>query len=764
MSAEVGSFMQSDVNVPVPNDDITAPTADAMLAAVQMPKVLAAPTPARPIPLFNREYSWIEFNLRVLSEAEDNNVPLLERLKFAAITSSNLDEFIMVRVGGMRDLVVANVADRSADGLTPKQQLKGIRERVRALLDRLHVALSSSIFPKLETHQIRIEPFNALTPVEQDSLRSEFERNIAPILTPLALDPGHPFPFLPNLTITLAVQLETSRGDEHMAFIRVPPSLPRWIQVDDTTRFVPLESLIADNVGSFFPGLRVRKVTPFRILRNADFSIREEEVENLLQSVEAELRRRDRREAVSIEIAADADDPLVELLTRNTGIAADDVIRNAGLLRLSDLMQIYLRVKKKDLKDPPFNPRIPAQLASSEDIFSIIRTGDILLHRPYESFSPVVEFVQSAAQDADVVAIKQTLYRTDEGSPIIEALIAAAGTGKQVTAIVELQARFDEQKNIAWARRLENAGVQVVYGLVGIKTHCKLCLVVRRESGELRRYVHLSTGNYNARTAQLYTDIDLFTCEPTFGEDATQLLNLITGFSISSVQEVFEHQVTDLHWKRFVISPIDYHLWVIAQIEREIEHAKNNRPAGIVAKLNALVDPVVIDALYRASTAGVKIDLIVRGICCLVPGLDGVSNNIRVLSVVDRFLEHGRIFSFQNGGEAEVWVSSGDWMPRNFFRRMELTFPILDPHIRRRIVDEILGTSLADNIKGWRLQPDGTYKKRKPNASKPALRSQDRFIEITRSESVRIGPYEEVIGKPGSMRRKAKRHKKKDKK
>jgi polyphosphate kinase len=747
--------------VPADSQSTTASSTESAQNVVAL-KVPTAPQPARSIPLFNREFSWLEFNQRVLSEAEDPKVPMLERLKFVSITASNLDEFIMVRVGGLRDLVAANVAERSADGLTPKQQLKGIRERVRILLERLYAAFDANAV-KLAAHDIRIDDFSAFSDEEKAILRAEFERNIAPILTPLALDPGHPFPFLPNLTVTLAVQLETTRGDEHVAFVRVPPLLPRWIALEGTTRFVPLESLIAANLSSFFPGLRVRKVTPFRILRNADFSIREEEVENLLQSVEAELRRRDRKEAVTIEIAADADDSLLDVLTRNTGVLKEDVILNRGLLRLSDLMQVYLKIRKPSLMDPPFNPRIPLQLATSDDMFSIIRTSDILLHRPYDSFTAVVEFVQSASVDPDVVAIKQTLYRTDEGSPIIEALVAAAAAGKQVTAIVELQARFDEMKNIAWAKRLENAGVQVVYGLVGIKTHCKLCLVVRREGDELRRYVHLSTGNYNARTGRIYTDIDLFTCEPGFGEDATQLINLITGFSISSVQEVFENQVNDLKWKRFIVSPIDYHLWVVRQIEREIAHAAAGRPGRIVAKLNALVDPAVIDALYRASEAGVKVELIIRGICCLVPGVPGVSDNIRVISVIDRFLEHARIFAFDNGGNPEVFVSSGDWMPRNFLRRMEATFPILEPALRDRVLKEILATSLSDNVKGWRLQPDGSYKRRKAGEGKVSVRSQERFIEIARSEAVRIGSYEESLRKPASIRRKVKRHKRKDK-
>jgi polyphosphate kinase len=431
------------------------------------------------------------------------------------------------------------------------------------------------------------------------------------------------------------------------------------------------------------------------------------------------------------------------------------------LPKLGDLMEIYTAIGKPSLKEPSFNPRIPAQLATTEDIFSIIRKGDVLLHRPYDSFGPVIEMVQTAAQDPDVVAIKQTLYRTDTPSVIVEALAEAAQQRKQVTAIVELQARFDEAKNITWARRLEEAGVQVVYGLVGIKTHSKICLVIRREGADLRRYVHLSTGNYNARTAKQYTDLDYMTVDDGFAEDASQFLNLLTGYSIATVQDIFENNVPGLEWKRLIVAPIAYHSWALKMIERETKNAKDGKPAQIIAKMNALVDPTVIEALYRAGQAGVKIDLIVRGTCCLVPGAAGLSENIRVISVVDRFLEHSRIFLFRNGGQTEVYLSSGDWMPRNFFRRIELTWPIISDRLRARVEDQILSTSLVDDVKAWRLQPDGSYKRRTPD-EKP-VRSQERFIEIARAESVRVGPYEESLAKPATYRRKAKRQRKKEK-
>ena len=724
-------------------------------------KVPAIAVPAEPVRLFNREFSWVEFNRRVLAEAQDSTVPLLDRVKFLSIASSNLDEYLMVRVGAIRELAATGIQDRSPDGLTPKQQIKGIRERVHALMTDMYRTLDD-LLPELRKAGIRIEAFSDLTKKEEAALREHFEKHIAPILTPLAVDPGHPFPFLASRALNVAIQLESDRGESHVAFIKVPPLLPRLIPIPDGgTRYVAIESLIEVHLSRFFPGLIARRVVPFRVMRNADILLQEDEVQDLLMSVESELRRRDRKEVVWIEIAAGADEALIRLLAAATHAPAEDIFFTPQLVKLNDLMEIYRHVGKSSLKEPVFNPRIPSQLASSEDIFSIIRKGDVLLHRPYDSFTAVVEFVQSAADDPDVLAIKQTLYRTDTGSPIVEALAQAAQRGKQVTAIVELQARFDEMKNIAWARRLEEAGVQVVFGLVGIKTHSKMCLVVRREGDALRRYVHLSTGNYNATTAQIYTDIDLLTTDEAFGEDASQFMNLLTGYSISSVQEIFDKQVPGWSWKKLVVAPMDYHDWALRMIDREVRNAREGKPAEIIAKMNALVDPTVIDALYKASQAGVHIELIVRGICCLVPGVSGLSENIRVISVVDRFLEHTRIFLFRNAGQTEVYVSSGDWMPRNFFRRLEVTYPIVSPKLLARIEEQILATSLSDNVKAWKLQPDGTYRKRGQTGS--PVRSQERFIEIARSEAVRVGPYEESITKAGAYRRKAKRHRKKEK-
>ena len=698
------------------------------------------------IPLFNRELSWLEFDRRVLAEADDAGVPLLERAKFLSIAASNLDEFLMVRVGAIRQLIASGVREKSVDGMTPKQQLKAIRDRVKALQRDMYRVLAT-LLPELREAGVRIERASALTKRQQAALSEEFHAHVAPVLTPLAIDPGHPLPFLSSGALNLAVILAAG-GETHTAFIKIPKLLPRFVAVPGTTqRFLPIEDLVRVHAAYFFPGLDVREVVPFRVMRNVDLLLREDEIEDLLQSIETELRMRERKEVVWMEVSRDAGEGVVAMLQREMEVAREDVFLTPGLPKLGDLLEIHNRIGTPALKDEPYNPRIPVELASREDIFSIIRTGDVLLHRPYDSYAAVVELVQSAADDPDVVAIKQTLYRTESGSVVVEALARAAEKGKQVTAIVELQARFDEERNIAWARRLEESGVQVVYGMVGIKTHSKVCLVIRREAGELRRYVHLSTGNYNARTARLYTDLDLLTTDRELADDAAQLMNLLTGYSTATAQELFADGAPSWTWRRLIIAPTDYHRWALRMIERETENARNGKPAQIIAKMNALVEPRVIAALYRAADAGVKIDLIVRGVCCLVP-----RENIRVASIIDRFLEHSRIFLFRNAGKTEIYSTSGDWMPRNFFRRIETTWPILSPQLRDRIELQILGTCLADDAKSWKLQPDGTYRKRRPGAR--PIRSQQRFIEIARAEAVKLaGRYEEN----GARRKKRKK-------
>jgi polyphosphate kinase len=735
--------------------EITLPV-DVVPVPVPVPE--APPAAAGPsVPLFDRELGALSFNERVLAEAQNPSVPLLERVKFLGICAHNIDEFFMIRVGQIRDLIAANVpADPFGNGL---KRLQAVRDGARSLLRAIYRCLGEELIPALRKEGIRIERVADLGKKERAFVEDYFSRDLEPILTPLAIDPAHPFPFIANLSLNLALQVESERGERHVAIIKIPETVPRLVPMPERTRFVLLEDLISSQVHRFFPGLKVCSVATFRVIRNSDLDIKEEDMQDLLKSIESELRRRERREVVWLEIEQGVDDPLLALLAGATDSSPDDIFFAPGPLKLGDLQQLYAQIPNPELKEAPFNPRMPAELATSDDIFSIIRRGDLLLHRPYDSFTAVIEFVQSAAEDPGVVAIKQTLYRTDFGSPIIAALSAAARAGKQVTAVVELQARFDERKNITWAKTLEEAGVQVVYGIVGYKTHCKVCLIVRREGGVLRRYVHLSTGNYNAVTGRLYTDVDLFTCNPDFGADAAQLMNLLTGFSVAGVQELVEARGSALKWREFVVSPMDYQRWTIRMIDRETENAKEGKPASIVAKMNALVDPAVIEALYRASRAGVKIDLLVRGICCLVPGVQGTSMNIRVISVIDRFLEHSRIFQFANGGAQQVWISSGDWMPRNFLRRIETTFPVLDAAVAKRISEQILPISLGDNVKAWTLGPDGTYRRRTPGDQRP-LRSQETFISIARADSVSVGPYEESIRDPKSFRRKAKKKKK----
>ncbi len=697
------------------------------------------------IPLLNRELSRLDYNRRVLAKAEDSSVPLLERLRFLTFCSSNLDEFFMVRVGATRDLIDAGIDEPTPDGLLPVEQMNAIRQRTRELLADMYRCLNDQLLPELRGRGIIVESFRDLGPAEQKKLTDEFRERIGPVLTPLAIDPGHPFPFVANLSLNIAVTVESGRGGEHVVLFKLPPLLPRFIPVGDG-RFVPVGSLVIAHLDHFFPALKVRGAVLFRVIRNSELSIDRDEVEDLRDSVEAELRRRERKQVVSLEIDARADDDIVRLLVAGTRTREEDVYRVPGFLKINDLADLCDRVDTPALFYPPFNPRLPQRLATPADIFSIIRERDVLLHRPYDSFTAVVELLHAAATDPAVVAIKQTLYQTDEDSPVIDKLVLAAQGGKQVIVVIELQARFEERRNIALAARLQDAGAQVVYGLVGIQAHAKVCVVVRSEADGLRHYLHLSTGNYNVDTARVYTDIDLLTANDAFGRDASQLLNVLTGFSTSSLTQVLDRHGARPLWTHFIIAPFDYHRELVAKIERETKNAKEKRPARITAKLNSLVDPVVIDALYRAADAGVKIDLIVRGICSLVP-----RENIRVISIVDRFLEHSRIIRFENGGTPELFLSSGDWMPRNFIRRVEVMFPLLDGAVREG-VEQILEISLQDAASSWQLQPDGSWIPRRGGLS-----SQDRFIQIARAESVALGPYEEAIEQAVKIRRKARR-------
>jgi len=710
------------------------------------PRIAVQVGTTKTLPLLNRELSRLDYNRRVLAKAEDPAVPLLERLRFLAFCASNLDEFFMVRVGATRDLIDAGIAERSPDGLLPTEQMAAMRARTRELLADLYRCLNERLLPQLKENGVVIEEFANLAADEQVRLTEYFRDKIAPVLTPLAIDPGHPFPFVANLSLNVAVTIESARGGEHLVLLKLPPLLPRFIRVGESTRFVPIGSLVMAHLDQFFPTLELRGAVLFRVIRNSELSIDRDEVEDLRDSVEAELRRRERKQAVCLEIDDRAADDIVRALTSGTRVREEDVYRVQRFIPIRDMIDICDGVDLPALSYPPFNPRLPLRLATTADIFSIIRERDVLLHRPYDSFTAVVELLHAAATDPLVVAIKQTLYQTDEDSPVNDKLVMAALNGKQVTVVIELQARFEEKKNLAMAARLQDAGAQVVYGLVGIQAHAKMCIVVRQEEGGLRHYVHLSTGNYNVDTARVYTDLDLLTAKEEFGQEASQLMNVLTGFSASSLAQVLERPGARPQWKLFLIAPFDYQRVLVSKIERETKHAKEKKPARIAAKLNSLVDPIVIDALYRAADAGVKIDLIVRAICSLVP-----RENLRVISIVDRFLEHSRLIRFENGGAPEMHLSSGDWMPRNFTRRVEAMFPLLDTHVRER-AEKILELSLADAASSWELQPDGTWQPRRGGIS-----SQERFIEITRAEAVPLGPYDAAIEQAPRIRRKARR-------
>jgi polyphosphate kinase len=674
----------------------------------------------------NRELSWLEFNARVLAEAEDPNVPLYERLKFLSIVTLNLDEFFMVRVAGLKQQLSGEVEEVPPDGMMPQEALGAISARAHALLDAQYRCWKNDLVPGLAREGVMIVKPADLAPEELAALDASFKNDIFPVLTPIAIDPGHPFPHLRNKSLNLGVMFAREHDVSEPGFgvVQVPAMLPRVIPVKYAgarNAFVLLEDLIARHVREIFPVLRLRGSYAFRVTRNWDLEIDEEEAEDLLQTIQQELRRRDRGNAVRLEVSGEVLPGSLARLCKALKLdPVEDVYHVDGPLNFADLARIVVRDERRELRDEPFSPQIVPPLRESDDLFATIREKDILLHHPYESFDSVMEFIARAADDPQVLAIKQTLYRTSGDSPIIKALARAAETGKQVTAIVELKARFDEESNIQWARTLEQAGVHVVYGLLGLKTHAKAALVVRREKDKLRRYVHLSTGNYHPATARLYTDLSLFTAREEIGQDATALFNLLTGYSAPA------------KWNALVVAPLGLHEAVLGLIRREADHARAGRPAGIVAKFNALVDRDVIEALYAAAQAGVPITLLVRGICCLRPDFPGVSERIQVRALVDRFLEHSRVAWFKNGGNDEVFISSADWMPRNFHRRVEVMIPIFDPAIKDRLINEVMGLSRADTLKSWTLRSDGSYHRVVPHPGEPTMRCQTRFIELAR--------------------------------
>ena len=686
-----------------------------------------------PLLYLNRELSWIEFNARVLAEADNELVPLLERLKFHAIVASNLDEFFMVRVAGLKQQLTGEVGELAADGLTAHEQLGKISVRVHDLIGQQMASLMGGLLPALAADGtfILVKP-DALPPDAITSLDERFHNEVFPILTPIAIDPGHPFPHVRNKSLNLGVMF-SREGETEPGFgvVQVPMMLPRLLEVPGLKTetgqsarhsFVLLEDLIARHVGTIFPGVKLKGVYTFRVTRNFDLEIDEEEAQDLLQTIQQELRRRERGAAVRLEVAGEPTPNSLNKLVKALKLDPDRDVYRSPLLNVADLTSWVSRDERRDLRDEPYHPQVVPPLRDPEDIFAAIRENDILLHLPYESFDPIVELISKAAEDPDVLAIKQTLYRAGGDSPIVKALARAAETGKQVTAIVELKARFDEESNIQWARTLEQSGVHVVYGLLGLKTHAKCLLIIRRErGGALRRYVHFATGNYNTGTARHYTDVGLLTARPSLGADASSLFNLLTGYSAPA------------KWNSLIVAPLGLHEATLGLIAREAEHARQGRPARIVAKMNALVDEDVIEALYRASQAGVPISLLIRGICCLRPNVPGVSDNIEVRAIIDRYLEHGRIFHFSNAGKDEVYIASADWMPRNFHRRVEVMVPIEDPAIRARLID-ILGVSFSDNVKAWTLEPNGTYTRTQAKPGAPIVRSQQRFVELTRDK------------------------------
>jgi polyphosphate kinase len=670
----------------------------------------------------NRELSWLAFNARVLAEAKDPEVPLLSRLKFLCILSSNLDEFFMIRVAGLARAVLAGDNGESSDGRTPQRQREEIAAEAHRMIDEASAVYRDEIRPELARQGIRLMEIPELDAAQLDRVREFFHRDVFPVLTPLAVDPGHPFPHLFNKTINLAVMLEREDGPENFGIVQVPRTLDRLVRLpapEGEHHFVMLGDVIRMHLPDLFPGYIVRSAHGFRVTRDGDLAI-EDEDDPLLYAIERQLRQREWGIAVRLEVEEGMPETVERTLKNAVGVEDLDVYRVSGPLQVSDLMSVASLTHRPDLRDEPFTPLLRAPLREDTDLFAQVAREDILLHHPYESFDSVVRFLRTAAEDPGVLAIKQTLYRTSGDSPVADALAKAAENGKQVTALIELRARFDEGSNIAWARALERAGAHVIYGLVGLKTHCKQTLVVRREAEGLRRYAHLSTGNYNPVTARVYTDIGMLTADPHITADISDLFNLLTGYARPP------------KWRSIVVAPQGLKDWILEQIEGERAEAVAGRPSRIYCKMNALVDREVIKALYAASRAGVPVDLCVRGICGLRPGVPEMSENIRVRSVVDRFLEHERVLVFGAGARERVFLSSADWMPRNFLRRVELTWPVKNPALRKRILDEILHASFHDDRKAWELRPDGTYARIRGPEGRAPYRSQARLLDLER--------------------------------
>lgn len=686
------------------------------------PELVIPPALSDPALYLNRELSWLAFNGRVLGEAADSTQPLLERVKFAAITHSNLDEYYMVRVSGLQQQVAAGMTDVSPDGMTSAEQLTVLRGQVGPMLIEAAELFRIELLPALRASGIEIFDYSQLSKMQQRTLKGYFEHSVFPVLTPLALGPGHPFPHISNLSLNLAVVVRDPELGERFARMKIPNILPRFVPcaADDTggkAGFVWLEQVIAANLEALFPGLQITESYPFRVTRDADLEIQEDDAADLLQTVEQGLRRRQFGDVARLEVTTAMPARLREMLVENLLVDPADVYALPGPLGLSDLMQVW-KLDRPDLKDPPLLPAIPPALADHDrSILDVIGEQDLLLHHPYDSFGPILDFIKSAVNDPGVLAVKQTLYRVGSNSPIVKSLAAARDDDTQVAVLVELKARFDEENNIEWAKALEESGVHVVYGLVGLKTHCKVALVVRKEQGgALRRYVHLGTGNYNPITARIYTDISLFTARPDIAADVSDLFNHLTGYS------------RQRRYRKILVAPVNMRERLMQMIAREAGWARRGKAARLILKTNTLSDIPIIKALYAAAQAGVKIDLIVRGACCLRPGVLGVSENIRVVSIVGRFLEHSRIYYFHNGGRYQIYCGSADLMRRNLDRRIEVLFPIEDLALKKQVRDELLEPYLRDTVSAHLLQSNGTYIRLHPEAGQPPFSVQARFL------------------------------------
>jgi polyphosphate kinase len=662
----------------------------------------------------NRELQALEFNRRVLAQAEDKSVPLLERLKFVCIVSSNLDEFFEIRLSGVKEQIKLGSAAAEPDGMTPSEVFAAVSKVAHRLVERQYQLFNGEILPALARENIRFYRRGSWTPAQQEWIREYFFREMMPLLTPIGLDPAHPFPRVFNKSLNFAVELEGRDAfgrDSRAAIVQAPRVLPRVIRLPKGVAhgpndFVFLSSVLHKHVGELFSGMNVLGCYQFRVTRNSDLFVEEEEVKDLRKALQGELPQRHFGDAVRLEAADNMTEAMTRFLLEQCGLEPEDLYRVNGPVNLVRMMSIPDEVARPDLMYQPFVPGMPKAVIKSRDLFETLRKGDILLHRPFQSFAPVIEFVRQAARDPQVVAIKQTVYRTGTDSVIMQTLIDAARAGKEVTVVVELMARFDEEANINWAARLEEVGAHVVYGVVGHKTHAKMSLVVRREEGKLVRYVHLGTGNYHPRTARLYTDFDLLTANESIAADANEVFQQLTGLGkVTKLKHVWQ-------------SPFALHSRVLEAIDNETRLARAGKPARIIAKMNALLEPLVIEALYKASQAGVKVDLVVRGVCALRPGVPKLSENIRVRSVIGRFLEHSRIFYFRNGGKSQVYLSSADWMDRNFFRRIELCFPILEAKLQKRVIQEGLKAYLDDNRQAWEMQADGAFVRRKHGQGK----------------------------------------------